>query len=167
MSEKEAKGKKGKAEGAQLVLGGERVMSETGGYYVAPTVFDDVAHEMSISKEEIFGPVLSVLRVKTYDEALELLNNNPFGNGTAIFTRDGGAARQFCEDAPVGMVGVNVPIPFPVRYHPCATPKHTLFRDTHMYGPEGIRFYTKTQAITTRWPDPASSSVDLGFPRND
>ena len=153
--------------GATLVLDGRETEFDTDGFFLGCSLIDNVTPDMDVYKDEVFGPVLAVVRVDTYDEALELLNNNPFGNGTAIFTRDGGAARQFCEDAPVGMVGVNVPIPVPVGYHSFGGWKDSLFGDTHMYGPEGIRFYTKAQAITTRWPDPASSSVDLGFPRND
>ena len=121
---------------------------------------------MTVYQDEVFGPLLGVVRVPTFDDAIKLLEDNPYGNGTAIFTRDGGAARQFTEEAPVGMVGVNVPIPVPVAYHSFGGWKDSIFSDTAMYGPEGVRFYTKPQAITTRWPDPASSSVDLGFPTN-
>ena len=153
--------------GATLVLDGRETEFDSDGFFLGCSLIDNVTPDMDVYRDEVFGPVLAVVRVDTYDEALELLNNNPFGNGTAIFTRDGGAARQFCEDAPVGMVGVNVPIPVPVGYHSFGGWKDSLFGDTHMYGPEGIRFYTKAQAITSRWPDPASSSVDLGFPRND
>ncbi|MGZ0219898.1 MAG: aldehyde dehydrogenase family protein, partial [Acidimicrobiales bacterium] len=155
------------AAGATLVLDGRETKFDSDGFFLGCSLIDNVTPDMDVYRDEVFGPVLAVVRVDTYDEALELLNNNPFGNGTAIFTRDGGAARQFCEDAPVGMVGVNVPIPVPVGYHSFGGWKDSLFGDTHMYGPEGIRFYTKAQAITSRWPDPASSSVDLGFPRND
>ena len=116
--------------------------------------------------DEIFGPVLSVVRVATYDEALALVNSNPYANGVAIFTRDGGAARRFEADVQVGMVGVNVPIPVPVSYYSFGGWKASLFGDIHMYGPDGIRFYTRTKVVTSRWPDPASSSVDLGFPQN-
>jgi malonate-semialdehyde dehydrogenase (acetylating)/methylmalonate-semialdehyde dehydrogenase len=122
---------------------------------------------MTVYQDEVFGPVLGVVRVATFDDAIRLLEANPYGNGTAIFTRDGGAAREFCDRAPVGMVGINVAIPVPVGYHSFGGWKSSLFGDTHMYGPEGVRFYTKAQAVTTRWPDPASSSVDLGFPQND
>ena len=107
-----------------------------------------------------------VTRVDTYDEALKLINDNPYGNGTAIFTRDGGAARQFEFDVQVGMVGVNVPVPVPVSYYSFGGWKASLFGDTHMYGPDGISFYTKTKVVTSRWPDPSTSSVDLGFPQN-
>ena len=116
--------------------------------------------------DEIFGPVLSVVRVHSYDEGLELINANPYGNGMAIFTRDGGAARQFQFDVNVGMVGVNVPIPVPVSYYSFGGWKASLFGDTHMYGPEGINFYTRGKVVTARWPDPHTSTVDLGFPQN-
>ena len=120
---------------------------------------------MDCYRDEIFGPVLGVVRVKTYAEALQLVNDNPYGNGTAIFTRDGGAARQFQFDCNVGMVGINVPIPVPVAYYSFGGWKASLFGDTHMYGPEGINFYTRAKVVTARWPDPGTSSVDLGFPR--
>jgi len=120
---------------------------------------------MDCYRDEIFGPVLSVVRARDYDEALRLVNENPYGNGTAIFTRDGGAARRFQADVNVGMVGVNVPIPVPVGYYSFGGWKESLFGDTHMYGPEGIHFYTRGKVVTARWPDPASSAVDLGFPR--
>ena len=129
------------------------------------TLLDDVTPDMSVYTDEIFGPVLCVVRVDTYDEAVQLVNDNPYGNGTAIFTRDGGAARRFQLDAECGMVGVNVPIPVPVAYHSFGGWKGSLFGDTHMYGPEGVHFYTQGKVVTSRWPDPATSSVDLGFPR--
>ena len=115
--------------------------------------------------DEIFGPVLGVTRVDTYDEAIELVNTNPYGNGTAIFTRDGGAARQFQFEVEVGMVGINVPIPVPVAYYSFGGWKASLFGDRHIYGPEGIDFYTRSKVVTSRWPDPATSKVDLGFPQ--
>ena len=115
--------------------------------------------------DEIFGPVLSVVRVDTYDEALQLVNDNQYGNGTAIFTRDGGAARQFQYDVVCGMVGVNVPVPVPVAYYSFGGWKSSLFGDLHMYGPDGIQFYTRSKVVTSRWPDPATSEVDLGFPK--
>ena len=120
---------------------------------------------MDAYRDEIFGPVLGVMRVGTYDEALKLINDNPYGNGTAIFTRDGGAARQFQFDVNVGMVGINVPIPVPVAYYSFGGWKSSLFGDLHMYGPEGIQFYTRGKVVTARWPDPGTSKVDLGFPR--
>jgi malonate-semialdehyde dehydrogenase (acetylating)/methylmalonate-semialdehyde dehydrogenase len=120
---------------------------------------------MDCYRDEIFGPVLTVTRVATYDEALKLVNENPYGNGTAIFTRDGGAARQYQFDVNVGMVGINVPIPVPVAYYSFGGWKGSLFGDLHMYGPEGIQFYTRAKVVTSRWPDPGTSKVDLGFPR--
>jgi malonate-semialdehyde dehydrogenase (acetylating)/methylmalonate-semialdehyde dehydrogenase len=116
--------------------------------------------------DEIFGPVLSVLRVATYEEAVRLVNDNPYGNGVAIFTRDGGAARRFQFEVQAGMVGVNVAIPVPVSYYSFGGWKSSLFGDTHMYGPEGIHFYTKAKVVTSRWPDPSTSTIDLGFPQN-
>ena len=150
--------------GATLVRDGRTDEFDNDGFFLGCSLVDHVTADMPVYTDEVFGPVLSVVRVDGYDDAMELLRANPYGNGTAIFTRDGGAARRFCEDAPVGMVGVNVPIPVPVATHSFGGWKDSLFGDTHMYGPEGIRFYTQAQAITTRWPDPASSAVDLGFP---
>ncbi len=121
---------------------------------------------MAVYRDEIFGPVLSVVRVDTYDEALRLVNDNEYGNGAAIYTRDGGIARQFEFDVLAGMVGVNVPIPVPVSYYSFGGWKASLFGDTHVYGPQGVHFYTRTKVVTSRWPDPATSSVDLGFPQN-
>jgi malonate-semialdehyde dehydrogenase (acetylating)/methylmalonate-semialdehyde dehydrogenase len=135
------------------------------GFFLGPTLLDRVQPGMRCYEEEIFGPVLSVVRAPDYRTALELINGNPFGNGTAIFTRDGGAARQFQFDVGVGMVGVNVPIPVPVAYYSFGGWKTSLFGDTHMYGPEGVRFYTRTKVVTSRWPDPGTSRVDLGFPQ--
>jgi malonate-semialdehyde dehydrogenase (acetylating)/methylmalonate-semialdehyde dehydrogenase len=120
---------------------------------------------MQCYDQEIFGPVLSIVRVDTYAEAINLINENPFGNGTAIFTQNGGAARQFQFDVEVGMVGVNVPIPVPVAYYSFGGWKNSLFGDLHMYGPEGVQFYTRSKVVTSRWPNPASSRVDLGFPQ--
>ena len=134
-----------------------------GGY--ALTTDSLVKPGMKAYDEEIFGPVLSITRVDTYEEAVTLINDHQYGNGTAIFTRDGGAARQFQFDIQVGMVGINVPIPVPVAYYSFGGWKASLFGDANMYGPAGIDFYTRTKTITSRWPDPATSSVDLGFPR--
>ena len=131
------------------------------------SLLDNVTTDMDAYRDEIFGPVLSVVRCDTYGEAVQLIADNPWGNGAAIFTRDGGAARQFQEDADAGMVGINVPIPVPVGYHSFGGWKDSLFGDTTMYGPEGIRFYTRPKVMTSRWPDPATSSVDLGFPTNE
>ena len=138
----------------------------TEGFFLKPTLLDNVAPGTPAYDDEIFGPVLSVVRVHDYDEALHLINDNPYGNGVAIFTRDGGAARQFEFDVNVGMVGVNVPIPVPVSYYSFGGWKSSLFGDTHMYGPEGINFYTRGKVVTSRWPDPATSTIDLGFPQN-
>ena len=121
---------------------------------------------MACYDEEIFGPVLGVARVDTYEEAISLITANPWGNGTAIFTRDGGAARRFQIDVDAGMVGINVPVPVPVAYYSFGGWGDSLFGNSHVYGPEGIFFYTKAKVVTSRWPDPATSSVDLGFPQN-
>jgi len=150
-------------EGATVVVDGrERVPAE--GYFVNPTLLDNVTTEMASYRDEIFGPVLGVMRVSGFEEGIDIINANPYANGTAIFTRDGGAARQFQFDVQVGMVGVNVPVPVPVSYYSFGGWKASLFGDTHMYGPEGINFYTRAKVVTSRWPDPATSSVDLGFP---
>ena len=150
----------------RCVVDGRRDPVATGdGFFLGVSLIDDVTPEMDCYRDEIFGPVLTVVRVDTYDEALRLINDNPYGNGTAIFTRDGGAARQFQFDVNAGMVGVNVPIPVPVAYYSFGGWKASLFGDLHMYGPDGIQFYTRTKVVTERWPDPASSKVDLGFPR--
>jgi malonate-semialdehyde dehydrogenase (acetylating)/methylmalonate-semialdehyde dehydrogenase len=129
------------------------------------SLLDHVTPGMDSYTNEIFGPVLEVVRVPTYGEAVTLVNENPYGNGTAIFTRDGGAARQFQFEVEAGMVGINVPIPVPVAYYSFGGWKSSLFGDIHMYGPEGIQFYTRAKVVTSRWPDPGTSKVDLGFPR--
>jgi malonate-semialdehyde dehydrogenase (acetylating) / methylmalonate-semialdehyde dehydrogenase len=151
--------------GARVVVDGRDADLPADGFFLGTTLLDGVRADMSVYTDEIFGPVLSVVRAETYDEALALINANEFANGTAIFTRDGGAARQFQFDVEVGMVGVNVPIPVPVAYYSFGGWKSSLFGDAHMYGPEGINFYTRGKVVTARWPDPATSSVDLGFPR--
>ena len=120
---------------------------------------------MPVYVDEVFGPVLSIVRVPTYEAAVALIHESPYGNGTAIFTRDGGAARRFQFEVDAGMVGVNVPIPVPVAHHSFGGWGQSLFGDTHVYGPEGIRFATRSKVVTSRWPDPATSTVDLGFPR--
>ncbi len=153
-------------EGATVVVDGRDAAFEGDGFFLGVSLLDNVTPDMSVYRDEIFGPVLCVVRSDSYHQAVELIENNPWGNGAAIFTRDGGAARQFQLDADAGMVGVNVPIPVPVGYHSFGGWKNSLFGDTHMYGPEGIHFFTKAKAITARWPDPADSTVDLGFPRN-
>jgi malonate-semialdehyde dehydrogenase (acetylating)/methylmalonate-semialdehyde dehydrogenase len=152
-------------EGATLVVDGRNDVP-AGGFFLNPSLIDNAKPGMACYEDEIFGPVLTVTRVHGYEDGLKLINDNQFGNGTAIFTRDGGAARQFEFDVQVGMVGVNVPIPVPVSYYSFGGWKASLFGDTHMYGPEGVNFYTKTKVVTSRWPDPAKSTVDLGFPQN-
>jgi malonate-semialdehyde dehydrogenase (acetylating)/methylmalonate-semialdehyde dehydrogenase len=135
------------------------------GFFLAPSLVDDLKPGMRSYDDEIFGPVLGVTRVSTYDEAVRLVNENPYGNGTALFTRDGGVARQFQFEVQAGMVGINVPIPVPVAYYSFGGWKSSLFGDRHIYGPEGIDFYTRSKVVTSRWPDPATSKVDLGFPQ--
>ncbi len=156
----------GAAEGATVVVDGRESTFDGDGFFLGVSLLDHVTPDMIVYRDEIFGPVLCVVRAGTYHEAVELIKNNPWGNGAAIFTRDGGAARQFQEDADAGMVGVNVPIPVPVGYHSFGGWKQSLFGDTCMYGPEGIHFYTRAKVVTSRWPDPANSCVDLGFPEN-
>ena len=156
---------KGREQGATLVADGRETAPEGKGFFLGVSLIDDVTPEMDVYKDEIFGPVLGVSRVGTYDEAVRLVNENPYGNGTAIFTRDGGVARQFQFDVQAGMVGVNVPIPVPVAYYSFGGWKASLFGDKHIYGPEGISFYTRGKVVTSRWPDPATSKVDLGFPQ--
>ena len=128
------------------------------------TLLDNVTPQMSVYRDEIFGPVLAIVRVRTYAEAVELVNQNEYGNGVAVFTRDGGAARQFQFDVEAGMVGINVPIPVPVSYYSFGGWKASLFGDTHMYGPDGVRFFTRTKVVTSRWPKALDSAIDLGFP---
>ncbi|HEX5465736.1 MAG TPA: CoA-acylating methylmalonate-semialdehyde dehydrogenase [Candidatus Limnocylindrales bacterium] len=158
---------RGRDEGAKVVADGrEHVLYQQGvGFFLGVSLLDEVSPEMECYRDEIFGPVLEIVRVPTYDEALGIINDNPYGNGTAIFTRDGGAARQFQFDVNIGMVGVNVPIPVPVAYHSFGGWKASLFGDLHMYGPDGFRFYTRQKVVTARWPDPATSTIDLHFPR--
>jgi malonate-semialdehyde dehydrogenase (acetylating) / methylmalonate-semialdehyde dehydrogenase len=152
-------------QGAEVVADGRETAPASDGFFLGVSLLDNVTPEMDAYKDEIFGPVLGVTRVGTYKEALKLVNENPFGNGTAIFTRDGGVARQFQFDVQAGMVGINVPIPVPVAYYSFGGWKSSLFGDTHIYGPEGINFYTRGKVVTSRWPDPATSKVDLGFPQ--
>ena len=156
----------GEREGAAIVVDGRERRFEGPGFFLGPTLLDRVTPDMSVYRDEIFGPVLSVVRAESYPEAIGLLADNPWGNGAAIFTRDGGAARRFQEDADAGMVGINVPIPVPVGYHSFGGRKDSLFGDHAIYGPEGIHFYTRPVAVTARWPDPSRSRVDLGFPTN-
>ncbi|SDZ12124.1 malonate-semialdehyde dehydrogenase (acetylating) / methylmalonate-semialdehyde dehydrogenase [Micromonospora pattaloongensis] len=152
--------------GATAVVDGRTVEpdGEPGGFWLGPTLFDHVTPEMSIYTDEIFGPVLSVVRVASYDEALALVNANPYGNGTAIFTNDGGAARRFQHEVEVGMVGVNVPIPVPMAYFSFGGWKASLFGDTHAHGREGVHFFTRGKVVTSRWLDPRHGGVNLGFP---
>ncbi len=152
-------------QGAEVVADGRESAPDGDGFFLGVSLLDNVTPEMDAYKDEIFGPVLGVTRVGTYNEAVRLVNENPYGNGTAIFTRDGGVARQFQFDVQAGMVGINVPIPVPVAYYSFGGWKNSLFGDTHIYGPEGINFYTRGKVVTSRWPDPATSKVDLGFPR--
>ncbi|MFZ5846732.1 MAG: CoA-acylating methylmalonate-semialdehyde dehydrogenase [Actinomycetota bacterium] len=155
----------GEQAGARVVVDGRSADLPSQGFFLGTTLLDDVTPDMTVYTDEIFGPVLSVVRVASYDEALELVNSNRYANGTAIFTRDGGAARRYQRDVEVGMVGVNVPIPVPVAYYSFGGWKASLFGDSHMYGQEGLNFYTRNKVVTSRWPDPATSEVDLGFPR--
>jgi malonate-semialdehyde dehydrogenase (acetylating) / methylmalonate-semialdehyde dehydrogenase len=158
----------GEAEGAEVVVDGRGhiVAGHEDGFFTGISLLDGVSPDMSVYRDEIFGPVLSVVRTETYDDAVRLVNDNPWGNGAAIFTRDGGAAREFQLDAEAGMVGVNVPIPVPVAYHSFGGWKSSLFGDSHIYGPEGVHFYTRGKVVTARWPDPHTYGVDLGFPQN-
>jgi malonate-semialdehyde dehydrogenase (acetylating) / methylmalonate-semialdehyde dehydrogenase len=155
----------GADQGATVVVDGRESAPEGDGFWLGVSLLDNVDPSNTAYKDEIFGPVLGVTRVATYDEAVRLVNENPYGNGTAIFTRDGGVARQFQFDVQAGMVGINVPIPVPVAYYSFGGWKSSLFGDTHIYGPEGIQFYTRGKVVTSRWPDPATSKVDLGFPQ--
>ena len=152
-------------EGAKVLVDG-REGAPGEGFFLKPSLIDNVKPGMKCYDDEIFGPVLSMVRVSSYEEGLQLINDNQFGNGTAIFTRDGGVARQFQFDVNVGMVGINVPIPVPVSYYSFGGWKASLFGDQHMYGPEGINFFTRSKVVTSRWPDPRTSKVDLGFPQN-
>jgi malonate-semialdehyde dehydrogenase (acetylating)/methylmalonate-semialdehyde dehydrogenase len=151
------------SEGAKLVVDGRGEWPS--GFYLGCTLLDHVMPGMRVYDDEVFGPVLSVVRVDTYDDAVSLINDNPYGNGAALFTRDGGAARRFEIDVTVGMVGINVPVPVPVGFHSFGGWKSSLFGDSAIYGPEGIRFYTRPKVVTSRWPDPATSAIDLGFPQ--
>ena len=155
----------GASAGASVLVDGRDKEFNSNGYFLAPTLIDHVTTDMSVYTDEIFGPVLSVVRTDSYDEAVQLIRDNRWGNGAAIFTRDGGTARAFQDDVEAGMVGINVPIPVPVGYHSFGGWNDSLFGDTSMYGPEGVRFFTRPKVVTSRWPAPADSSVDLRFPR--
>lgn len=154
----------GEADGATIVVDGRKQAFEGDGYFLGVSLIDNVTTDMSVYTDEIFGPVLCVVRVDSYAEGLKLIDDCPFGNGAAIFTRDGGAARNFQDRCEAGMVGINVPIPVPVGYHSFGGWNDSMFGDTTMYGPEGVKFFTRAKVLTSRWPDPATSSVDLGFP---
>jgi malonate-semialdehyde dehydrogenase (acetylating)/methylmalonate-semialdehyde dehydrogenase len=154
----------GIAAGATLLADG-RDLLERPGFFVGPTLFDNVTPDMSIYQDEIFGPVLSAVRVDSYDEAIKLLDENQWANGVALFTNDGGAARKFQNEAQAGMVGINVPIPVPMAYHSFGGWKASIFGDARMYGMEGVHFYTRLKVITSRWPDPRHRGVNLGFPQ--
>jgi malonate-semialdehyde dehydrogenase (acetylating) / methylmalonate-semialdehyde dehydrogenase len=160
----------GLADGATLAVDGRShpISGEetADGFWLGPTLFDHVKPGMSVYNDEIFGPVLSVVRVGSYEEGLGLINSNPYGNGTALFTNDGGAARRFQREVEVGMVGINVPIPVPVAYYSFGGWKNSLFGDTHAYGADGIHFFTRGKAITQRWLDPSHGGINLGFPTN-
>ncbi|HEX5268249.1 MAG TPA: CoA-acylating methylmalonate-semialdehyde dehydrogenase [Acidimicrobiales bacterium] len=151
------------SEGARIVVDGRQGRAD--GFFLGCSLLDEVRPGMKVYDDEVFGPVLGVVRVGTYDEAVSLVNSNPYGNGVALFTRDGGVARRFEVDVEVGMVGINVPIPVPVGFHSFGGWKASLFGDISMYGPEGVRFYTRPKVVTSRWPDPSTSAIDLGFPQ--
>jgi malonate-semialdehyde dehydrogenase (acetylating)/methylmalonate-semialdehyde dehydrogenase len=159
----------GVTEGATLVVDGRKVEPDGApeGFWLGPTLFDDVSPTMSIYTDEIFGPVLSVLRAESFERAMALVNSNPYGNGAAIFTNDGGAARRFEGEVEAGMVGINVPIPVPMAYYSFGGWKASLFGDTHAYGAEGVHFFTRGKVVTTRWVDPSHGGLSLGFPRSD
>lgn len=158
----------GVSSGAKLVVDGRnpKVEGAASGFWLGPTLFDQVRTDMSIYTDEIFGPVLSVIRVKSYEEGLGLINSHKYGNGTAIFTNDGGAARRFQNEVNVGMVGINVPIPVPTAYYSFGGWKSSLFGDTHAHGTEGVHFFTRGKVVTSRWLDPSHGGINLGFPQN-
>jgi malonate-semialdehyde dehydrogenase (acetylating)/methylmalonate-semialdehyde dehydrogenase len=157
-------------QGAEVVVDGTgfSVPGHENGFFFGVSLLDRVTPEMDAYRDEIFGPVLCVVRAETYEDAMALINSSRWGNGTAIFTRDGGAARRFQLEVEAGMVGVNVPIPVPVGYHSFGGWKDSLFGDHHIYGNDGVRFYTRGKVVTTRWPDPATAEggINLGFPSN-
>jgi len=156
----------GAKEGATLVVDGRGIEVDGAdeGFWLGPTLFDHVTTDMSIYQEEIFGPVLSIVRVNSYDEGLALINDHPYGNGTAIFTNDGGAARRFQNEVEVGMVGINVPVPVPMAYYSFGGWKNSLFGDSHAHGLEGVNFFTRGKVVTSRWLDPSHGGLNLGFP---
>ena len=158
----------GEAAGATLVVDGRRpsVDADGEGFFVGPTLFDHVTSDMTVYTDEIFGPVLSIVRVDSYDEGVKLINDNPYGNGVAIFTNDGGAARRFQNEVRVGMIGINVPVPVPMAYYSFGGWKNSLFGDTHAHGVDGVHFFTRGKVITSRWLDPSHGGLNLGFPQN-
>ena len=155
-------------DGAHVVVDGrnQEFDGDPNGFWLGPTLLDQVPTDSKVYTEEIFGPVLSIVRVKSFDEGVTLINSSPFGNGTAIFTNDGGAARRFQNEIEVGMIGINVPIPVPVAYYSFGGFKNSLFGDTKAHGVEGVHFYTRGKAITSRWLDPSHGGINLGFPQN-
>jgi malonate-semialdehyde dehydrogenase (acetylating)/methylmalonate-semialdehyde dehydrogenase len=155
-------------DGATVVVDGRdiKVDGDPNGFWLGPTLLDNVATTSKVYTEEIFGPVLSIVRVKSFDEGVRLINDGAFGNGTAIFTNDGGAARRFQNEIEVGMIGINVPIPVPVAYYSFGGWKNSLFGDTKAHGTEGVHFFTRGKAITSRWLDPSHGGINLGFPQN-
>ena len=159
----------GEKDGATVVVDGRTVAPDGGkdGFWLGPTLIDHVTPDMSVYTDEIFGPVLSVIRVDTYDQAVELVNSSQFGNGTAIFTNDGGAARRFQNEVEVGMVGINIPIPIPMAYYSFGGWKNSLFGDSHAHGIDGVHFFTRGKVVTTRWLDPSHGGLNLGFPQNN
>ena len=157
----------GAKEGATVVVDGRDLKVDGDGFFLGPTLLDNVTSKMSVYTDEIFGPVLSIIRVNTYDEALNLVNSHQYGNGTAIFTNDGGAARRFQNEVEVGMVGINVPIPVPMAYYSFGGWKNSLFGDSHAHGSEGVHFFTRGKVVTSRWLDPSHGGINLGFPQND
>jgi malonate-semialdehyde dehydrogenase (acetylating)/methylmalonate-semialdehyde dehydrogenase len=156
----------GAKEGATVVVDGRNLKVDGDGFFLGPTLLDNVSPKMSVYTDEIFGPVLSIIRVNTYDEALNLVNSHQYGNGTAIFTNDGGAARRFQNEVEVGMVGINVPIPVPMAYYSFGGWKSSLFGDSHAHGTEGVHFFTRGKVVTSRWLDPSHGGINLGFPQN-
>ena len=157
----------GAKEGGTVVVDGRDLKVDGDGFFLGPTLLDNVTSKMSVYTDEIFGPVLSIIRVNTYDEALNLVNSHQYGNGTAIFTNDGGAARRFQNEVEVGMVGINVPIPVPMAYYSFGGWKNSLFGDSHAHGTEGVHFFTRGKVVTSRWLDPSHGGINLGFPQND
>ena len=155
----------GEEEGAKVVVDGRtHEITNSPGYFLGPTLFDHATRDMRVYHEEIFGPVLTMTRVDTFDEAIDLVNDHEYGNGTSIFTRDGDAAREFANGIEVGMVGVNVPIPVPLAFHSFGGWKRSLFGDMSIYGMEGVRFYTRLKTITSRWPTGIRSGAEFSMP---